>query len=127
MTLRDRLPILPCLLVLVAAAGCTSLIDLDVEVPRVCVQFTGLKIDGAPTSMITASFVDSDLGAFNGMVSLDAQIDALQVQVTAVTGVTDLSFLEHVTLSLGAADSTSTLPVVQLLDCADSACASSTR
>jgi hypothetical protein len=109
-------------LALVPILGGCDLFTAETDIDNACVQLENQTIDGAPLDKLTRSFsYDQGLSVFDGFIALDADVTKIKIDLQAVRGVSDLSFLKSVHVSIAAED----LPPLAILTCDDGACASS--
>jgi hypothetical protein len=108
-------------LLFVPLIGC-DLFSAETQLDNVCVQLDDRPIDGTPSGKLTRSFSYDDLSIFDGFISADATVSDLKVTLTGTRGVSDLSFLESVHVSI----TSNGLPPADVIACDDGACASST-
>jgi hypothetical protein len=110
-------------LALLPILGGCDLFTAEANLDNVCMQLDDRIVDGAPGGKIVRTVSYDDLSIFDGFISLDAKVTDLRVALKATQGVSNLSFLDsvHVTITSG------TLPPLELLACDGGACASSTK
>lgn len=105
-------------------AGC-PLLDVEVEVPEVCVTHRGIEIAGVPVELgagIDETFTIDDLSAFDALDDLDADARFVSATVRAAGGVDNLGFIEAASVEVASADPDSTLPTLRVYAC-DGDCA----
>jgi hypothetical protein len=108
-------------LLFVPLIGC-DLFSAETQLDNVCMQLDNRSIDGVPSGKLTRSFSYDDLSLFDGFISADATVSDLSVTLTGVRGVSDLSFLESVHVSIES----NGLPPADVIACDDGECASDT-
>lgn len=94
------------------------LLDVEVEVPEVCVGYRDLPIEGVPSSPTTTvhkSFGVDDLSGFHQITDLDAEASFARAAIVAKSGITDFGFVEAATISIRSPDSE--LPPLVLYTC----------
>ena len=98
-------------------AGC-PLLDIQADVPEVCITRPGLEIDGEfASSSINDSFEFNDLSALNDIADLDAGIAFTRAEVRVASGVESLAFVSEFRATVASGDPESTLPTLVLFDC----------
>ena len=113
-------------LALIPLAGC-SIFAVEGEIPEVCMSFHDRLIEGVePGDDFVKSFTGDPISALSAFVELDAEIKSATAELTAIDGVTDLAFLESVTVVMRPAGPRAKDTSVSLVDCGDYACASDT-
>lgn len=108
-------------LLFVPLIGC-DLFSAETQIDNVCMQLDDRAIDGTPSGRLTRSFSYDDLSIFDGFISADATVSDLTVTLTGTHGVSDLSFLQSVHVSIESDG----LPPADVIACDDGACASDT-
>ena len=95
-----------------ALGGC-PLLEVEAEVPSVCVTYRDLAVEGLPGPALTTSFATSfaidDLSAFDRLTALDAELEFVSATVTATRGLSDLAFVEAASVSIASGDPASEL------------------
>jgi hypothetical protein len=109
------------LLALPLIAGC-DFFSMDTTLDDACIAFDQKTIDGAKNGVLERTFAYGDLTVLDGFVKLDADVTRLDVSLHAVAGVTDLSFIDSVRVTLQSGD----LPAIDVIRCDGGACASDT-
>jgi hypothetical protein len=110
------------LVALALTAGC-DFFSVDTELDDACIELNNKVIDGATNGELKKVYTYDDLSVADGFISLGADITHFEVTLQAVDGVSDLSFLDSVRVTLSNAD----LPSLEVIRCDDGACASATR
>jgi hypothetical protein len=110
------------LLALAPILGGCDFFTAETNIDNACVELDHQTIDAAPIGKLTRSFTYNQLAVFDGFIALDADVTKIKIDFTGLTGVSDLSFLDSVHVSV----STEELPPLVLLSCDDGACASNT-
>jgi len=110
------------LVALALTAGC-DFFSVDTELDDACVEFNNKTVDGATNGELKKVFTYDDLSVADGFIKLNADITHFEVTLQGVEGVTDLSFLDSVRVTISNAD----LPSLEVIRCDDGACASDTR
>jgi len=107
------------------------LLDVDVDVPEVCVTFRELAVEGGPVEggpvepgpqTIHQSFAVDDLSQFHAITDLDAQVAFVRGELMARSGITDFGFVQAARIAIRSGDDGSTLPPLTLYQC-DGDCA----
>ena len=98
-------------------AGC-PLLDVEAEVPEVCLTYPDFEVDGAlASSSVDESFVFDDLSRLHELADLDAGIAFTRAEVRVKNGVDSLAFVQEFRASVASGDPGSTLPTLVLFDC----------
>lgn len=106
------------------AAGCPFL-EIEAEMPEVCMTHHGVEIEGVPSEYATGidqSFVFDDLSAFDELKDLDADLRFVSATVRATYGVGNLAFIDSATIQIASNDPDSTLPTRAIYACASGGC-----
>jgi hypothetical protein len=113
---------------LVTLPAC-PLLDLQVDVPEVCVTYRGIQVDAVPEGqmMVEQSFTLDDLGPLAQLAEQDgSDVRFLRAEVRATSGLADFGFVHQATLTVASGDPSSTLPSVDVFDCEDCATSDAT-
>lgn len=95
--------------------GC-PLVDIEAEVPEVCLKYPNLEITNPEAaSSLTESFTFDDLADIHDLVEHDASIQFVRAQVRATSGVENLAFVRS--LRVMVSSPTSSLPAMTMYDC----------
>lgn len=91
------------------AAGC-PLLEVEAEMPEVCMTQKDIEVTGVPlgqNTAITETFAFDDLSAFDALDELEANVRFKSATVRATYGVGDLAFIDmaHVVISSNNPDS----------------------
>ena len=108
---------------LVLLPGC-PLLDIEADVPEVCLTYPNLQIPGVPAqSSIKQTFVFDDLSAVHDLTNkLDANLEFVRAEVRATSGIENFQFVRAVHVVVSSGDPDSTLPPLTMYDC-DGDCA----
>jgi hypothetical protein len=108
---------------LVMLPGC-PLLDIEADVPEVCLSYPNLQIAGVPAqSSIKQTFVFDDLSAVHDLTNkLDANLEFVRAEVRATSGIENFAFVRAVHVVVSSGDAGSTLPPLTMYDC-DGDCA----
>src|SRR6185436_10233683 len=104
--------------------GC-PLLDVEVEIPDVCLTYRNLQIPAAPGGLTSAkqSFVFDDLSAAHDLTSkVDADLEFVRAEVRATSGIDSFSFVKAVHVVVASGDPDSKLPPLTIYNC-DTDCA----
>jgi hypothetical protein len=104
--------------------GC-PLLEVEVEIPEVCLTYPNLQIEAAPAGLTSAkqSFVFDDLSAAHDLTGkLDADLEFVRAEVRATSGIDGFAFARAVHVVVSSGDPDSTLPPLTIYDC-DGDCA----
>jgi hypothetical protein len=106
--------------VLAPLSGC-AIFSVEAEIPEMCMTFHDRMIAGVPAGEEFARSITVDpLEFFGPWVELDAEITQARATLVARRGVSDLSFLESLTVVMRG----TTQDALPLVNCVDYACAS---
>lgn len=101
------------------AAGC-PLLEVEAEVPEVCMTYRDIEIAGVPPELATGvdeTFAFDDLSAFDALADLDADAHFVSATVRATRGVDNLAFIESASVAIASNDPASTLPTRVIYAC----------
>jgi hypothetical protein len=103
--------------------GC-PLLDIEADVPEVCLSYPNLQISGVPAqSSIKQTFVFDDLSAVHDLTGkLDADLEFVRAEVRATSGIENFAFVQAVHVVVSSGDPDSKLPPLTMYDC-DGDCA----
>ena len=101
--------------------GC-PLVDVEADVPEVCLTYPNLQIQTPAQSSISQSFVFDDLSAVHDVVKQDASLEFVRAELRVTSGLDSLSFVDAVKIVVSSNDPGSTLPPMTMYDC-DGDCA----
>ena len=93
----------------VALGGC-PLLEVEAEVPSVCVTYRDIAVEGLPGTSFATSFAIDDLSAFDRLTALEAELEFVSATVTATRGLSDLAFVVAASVSIASGDPASELP-----------------
>lgn len=104
----------------ISVLGGCPLLDVEVDVPEVCVTYRDLQVEGIPvptdeTVTVHNSFAVDDLSAFHQITELDAQAAFVRADLFARAGITSFDFVDAAKISISAPDSS--LPPLVLYQC----------
>lgn len=106
-----------------ALLGGCPLLQVEAEVPDVCLTYAGLEIDGAAAPQsLSESFAFDDLARLRDLADLDAGIAFTRAEVRVVSGVDSLEFVRRFRATIASGDPDSKLPELELFGC-DGDCA----
>lgn len=100
-------------------AGC-PLLEVDAELPEVCMTQKDVQIDGVPVDMAMAvdrTFTFDDLSAFAPLEELDAEAHFVSATVRATHGIDSLAFVESASVEVASNAPESTLPTLTVYAC----------
>jgi hypothetical protein len=101
------------------AAGC-PLLDVEADMPEVCMTHEGVDVAGVPSDIamgIDETFVVDDLSAFDEIKDLDADLRFVSATVRATHGVGNLAFINSASVEIASNDPSSTLPTRAIYAC----------
>src|SRR5436190_169684 len=84
--------------------GC-PLLDVEAEVPEVCLTYPGIEVDGAlAATHVDRSFTFDDLSRLHDLADLDAGISFTRAEVRVTSGVDSLGFVEQFRATVASGD-----------------------
>jgi hypothetical protein len=102
---------------LLPLAGC-PLLDLQVDVPEVCLSYPNLVVQSTPGATgINQSFSFNDLSAVHDLASHDASLHFVRARVRARSGIAGFAFVEAARLVVASGDPGTALPPLTMYDC----------
>ena len=101
--------------------GC-PLVDVEVDVPEVCLTYPNLQVQTPAQSSISESFVFDDLSAVHDVVREDASLEFVRAEIRVASGLDNLAFVDSVKIVVSSNDAGSTLPPMTMYEC-DGDCA----
>jgi hypothetical protein len=102
--------------------GC-PLVDVEADVPEVCLTYPNLQVQTPAQSSVSESFVFDDLSAVHDVVNQDASLEFVRAEIrVADGGLEDLSFVDSVSVVVSSNDPGTTLPKLTMYQC-DGDCA----
>jgi hypothetical protein len=104
------------------------LLDVQVDVPEVCVTYHDVHVDGMPAgeTMIEKMFTVDHLDQAKQLADQGATVQFVRAEIRATSGITGFDFVHQAKLTIASADETSTLPAVEVYDCEDCATSGAT-
>lgn len=98
--------------------GC-PLLQVEAEVPDVCLTYAGLEIDGAlAPQRLSQRFAFDDLARLRDVADHGAGIAFTRAEVRAAGGVDSLDFVQEFRATIASGDPDSKLPELELFGCA---------
>ena len=111
---------------LVPLTGC-ELFSVETEIPELCIGFNDRLIPGVAGSMdFERSIVADPLQTLGAYIELDAEITSARASLHAKSGVSDLSFIDSIEVTLMGAEPGNQIAPLSLVSCTDFECASDT-
>jgi hypothetical protein len=101
--------------------GC-PLVDVEADVPEVCLSYPNLQVQTPAQSSASESFVFDDLSAVHDVIKEDASLQFVRAEIRVVGGLEDLSFVDSVNVVVSSNDPGTTLPKLTMYQC-DGDCA----
>jgi hypothetical protein len=101
--------------------GC-PLVDVEADVPEVCLTYPNLQIQSPAVSSATESFVFDDLSAVHDLAKQDASLGFVRAAIRVTSGLPNLEFIDAVRVVVSSGDPGSTLPPLTMYSC-DGDCA----
>jgi hypothetical protein len=106
------------------AAGC-PLLEVEAEMPEVCMTHRDVEVAGVPAEYamgIDETFAFDDLSAFEEMKDLDADLRFVSATIRATHGVGNLAFIDAASVQIASNNPDSTLPTRAIYACASGSC-----
>jgi hypothetical protein len=103
------------------AAGC-PLLDVEAEMPEVCMTHKDVEVAGVSSDVamgIDETFAFDDLSAFDELKDLDADLRFVSATVRATYGVGNLAFIDAASVQIASNNPDSTLPTRAIYSCTD--------
>jgi hypothetical protein len=103
---------------IVALPGC-PLVDVEADVPEVCLSYPNLQIPAQQgLSSLKQSFAFDDLSKVHDLIDkLDANVEFVRASVRVTGGVDNLAFVEALHIVVESGDPGSALPPMTMYDC----------
>jgi hypothetical protein len=101
--------------------GC-PLVDVEAEVPEVCLTYPNLQVETPAQSSVTQSFVFDDLSKVHDLVKQDASLSFVRAELRVTSGLDNLDFIQAVKVMVSSGDPGTSLPSLTMYDC-DGDCA----
>jgi hypothetical protein len=99
-----------------ALPGC-PLLDVQADVPEVCLTYPNLQIQTPAVGSLTQSFVFDDLSAVHDVAKQDASLQFVRAEARVTSGIANLSFVRAVRVVVSSNDPGTTLPPLTMYDC----------
>jgi hypothetical protein len=96
--------------------GC-PLLDVEADVPEVCLTYPNLQVQTPAVSSLTQSFVFDDLSAVHELAKQNAKLELVRAEIRATSGVDNLAFVDAVHVVVTSGDPGTTLPPLTMYDC----------
>jgi hypothetical protein len=106
---------------LVMLPGC-PLLDVQADVPEVCLTYPNLQVQTPAVSSATQSFVFDDLSAVHDLANQDVSLEFVRAAIRVTSGLEDLAFIDAVHIVVASNDPDTTLPPLTIYNC-DGDCA----
>jgi hypothetical protein len=102
----------------VAACGVT-VAQAEVKVTNLCVPYNGVTIQGVDpgTTEVDHQFTYTKLAALQNLAQEIQNLQFVSLSATAVSGITDLSFIQAANVTVASGDPSSPLPTIDVYDC----------
>ena len=101
----------------VALLGGCPLAEVEVSVPQACVTDSGVQVPGGIPMFPTQSFTFDQLGELSSLANEGFALTLVSGQVHADSGITNLGFVDQVTISLASGQGSSALQAMDAFDC----------
>jgi len=106
---------------LVTLPGC-PLLDVQADVPEVCLTYPNLQVQTPAVSSATQSFVFDDLSAVHDLANQDVSLEFVRAAIRVTSGLENLAFIDAVHIVVASNDPGTTLPPLTMYNC-DGDCA----
>jgi hypothetical protein len=100
---------------LVMLPGC-PLVDVEAEVPEVCLTYPNLQVQTPAVKSLSQSFVFDDLSAVHDLAK-QASLELVRAELRATSGVANLAFVHAVNVVVSSGDPASGLPPLTMYNC----------
>jgi hypothetical protein len=104
------------LLGLATLPGC-PLLDVQAEVPEVCLTYPNLPVQTPAVGSLSQSFVFDDLSAVHDLAKQEANIGFVRAEVRVTSGIENLAFIHAVHVVVSSTDPATPLPPLTVYDC----------
>jgi hypothetical protein len=106
------------IMIVIALSGCT-VAQAKANITEMCVSYPGVMIHGVTPGTTTVDHVwmDSNLSAIQSLASLVSDLQFVRVDATAVSGISDFTFVQAAHVTIASGDPSSTLPTLDVYDC----------
>jgi hypothetical protein len=101
--------------------GC-PLVDVEADVPEVCLTYPNLQVQTPAQSSASESFVFDDLSAVHDVIKEDASLEFVRAEMRVTSGLDSLAFVDSVSVAVSSNDPGTTLPKLTMYEC-DGDCA----
>jgi hypothetical protein len=98
--------------------GC-PLVDVEADVPEVCLTYPHLQVETPAQSSISESFVFDDLSAVHDVVKQDATLEFVRAEIRVTSGLENLAFVDSASVTVSSNDPGTTLPKMTMYECKD--------
>jgi hypothetical protein len=109
------------LLGLAVLPGC-PLLDVEAEVPEVCLSYPNLSVQTPELPSATQSFVFDDLSKVHDIVKQEANLEFVRAQIRVTSGLDNLDFIDAVNIVVSSGDPDTKLAPLTMYHC-DGDCA----
>jgi hypothetical protein len=96
--------------------GC-PLLEVEAEVPEVCLTYPNLQVQTPALPSATESFVFDDLSGIHDIIKQDASLEFVRASIRVTSGLDNLAFIEAVKVVVSSGDPDTTLPPLTMYDC----------
>ncbi|TMQ21487.1 MAG: hypothetical protein E6J91_02595 [Deltaproteobacteria bacterium] len=104
------------ILLLATLPGC-PLVDVEAEVPEVCLTYPNLQVQSPAVGSLSQSFVFDDLSAVHDVAKQDASLSFVRAEVRVTSGIENLAFIDAVHVVVSSTDPATPLPPLTVYDC----------
>lgn len=96
--------------------GC-PLLDVEADVPEVCLTYPNIQIETPELPSVAESFVFDDLSAVHDLVEQEADLQFTRAELRVTSGIDNLSFVDAVKIIVSTPDPGSALPPLTMYHC----------
>jgi len=101
--------------------GC-PLLEVEAEVPEICLTYPNLAVQTPALPSISQSFVFDDLSAVHDLVKQEASLEFVRAELRVTSGLDNLAFVDSVSIVVASGDPDTKLPPMTMYHC-DGDCA----
>jgi len=101
--------------------GC-PLLDVEADVPEVCLTYPNLQIQTPAIDSANKNFVFDDLSKVHDLLKQEASLEFVRAELRVTSGLDNLQFIEAVKVTVASNDPGTTLPPLTMYQC-DGDCA----
>ncbi len=107
-------------LVLTVGATACTVAQAQVDITDLCIPYAGVDIKGVDpgTAMVDRTFTYDKLSAIQSLAKSFSNLEFVSIGATAASGIPNLSFIQSAHVTIASGDPTSSLPTLDVYDCA---------